>query len=89
MRLEDWQQQGLDTFGQDPDKWRFRCPDCGHVQAPGDFLALGMHRHQVDNRAGYSCIRRWTDQECMSAGRGTVGLHVTPGEIRPTFPFDK
>ncbi len=91
MQLVYWQKLALERFGEDPDKWVFVCPECGHRQTPEDMLALGMHRHQVDNRAGYSCIRRWTDQGCLSVGQGPVPLVIDSdtNEIRPTFIFDK
>jgi len=89
MKLADWQELGCLLFGRDPNQWQFVCPDCGQVQKGQDFLDLGLPQRQVDIICSYACIRRWTDQKCMSAGRGPVVMVITPEEpTRPTFSFN-
>lgn len=88
MKLKDWQELGCLLFGEDPNQWKFVCPDCGREQGPQDFLELGMPQEQVDMIASYACIRRWEDQGCMSTGQGPTPLVITPYEpVRPTFSF--
>lgn len=84
-KLAFWHLQAILLFGPDSDHWKFECPTCHLVQSRADFIALGLHSQQADNVTGYSCIRRWTDQQCMSAGNGPLILEISPGEKRPTF----
>lgn len=51
---EDWLAEARRRFGDDPKGWRFRCPSCGTISTPGDFLALGVDGH----RASGECIGR-------------------------------
>tara|TARA_R110000796_G_scaffold120296_1_gene234444 strand:- start:1518 stop:1769 length:252 start_codon:yes stop_codon:yes gene_type:complete len=81
---------GHQLFGDDPNQWEFVCPDCGLVQKPQDFLDLGLHQRQVDTIAAFSCIRRWTDQGCMSKSAGQTMITITPCEpARPTFDWNR
>ena len=84
--LDEWQAAALKRFGPDPDDWLFICPGCNSVQSRADFKKLGMPHRQSDQIVGYSCIKRWHDQSCKHTG-GPVQLTISPGEIRPTFPF--
>tara|TARA_R110000796_G_scaffold41179_1_gene101903 strand:+ start:6367 stop:6615 length:249 start_codon:yes stop_codon:yes gene_type:complete len=80
---------GLEMFGNDPNQWEFVCPSCGHVQSCQDFLDLGLWQRQVDRHAGYACIRRWTDQQCLHVG-GPMIVHITDNEPpRPTFAWNQ
>lgn len=83
--LDVWQAQAIQLFGEDPDQWKFQCPTCFLVQCRADFVALGLYQHQADTIAGYSCIRRWTDQECLASGNGPTLLRISEGEFRNTF----
>ncbi len=85
LDLEVWQAQAVQLFGTDPDHWKFQCPTCLLVQSRADFLSLGMGPKMVDTIAGYTCIRRWTDQVCMAAGNGPFLIRISKGEFRPTF----
>jgi hypothetical protein len=90
ITLADWQAEGLALFGEDPDDWQFICPACGLVQTPGEFRALGMGQRMIDTIVSFACIRRWTDQDCMSAGKGPVLIHISDTEPdRPTFDWNK
>lgn len=51
---EDWLAEARRRFGDDPKGWRFRCPSCGNVATPADFLALGAD----GQRASGECIGR-------------------------------
>jgi len=85
--LAHWQDRAIALFGKDPNQWKFQCPTCFLVQSRADFLALGLYPNQVDLFVGYSCIRRWTDQGCMSTKSGPIQLNISPGEVRPTFDW--
>lgn len=87
MKLEEWQQIGLEKFGMDAMKWKFKCPDCGLVQCGQDFLDLGLWYDQVITFAGYTCLDRWKQQQCLSYGKGPVSVELSVGEFRPTFEF--
>lgn len=90
ISLENWQAEGLDLFGDDPNQWQFVCPDCGQVQKPQDFLDLGMPQKMVDTIAAFACIRRWTDQVCMSKRHGPTMIIITLCEpARPTFDWNR
>jgi hypothetical protein len=38
MTKDEWDAQGQRLFGPDKLKWRFKCPVCGNVQTPEDFM---------------------------------------------------
>lgn len=57
--LEDWQREAVALFGEDPNRWRFKCPACGQVQGRPDFLALGINARMTDSAVGFSCIGKW------------------------------
>lgn len=59
VSLVDWQREGVELFGKDPNDWRFRCPACGHVQTRQDLLDLKIDRLLIDSIVGYSCVGRW------------------------------
>lgn len=90
VSLEAWQNVGIQLFGNDPNQWQFVCPDCALVQKPQDFLDLGMPQKMVDGICAFSCIRRWTDQGCLSKGQGQTFIVITPCEKpRPTFDWNQ
>lgn len=89
-QLDEWQAEGIQLFGPNPNQWEFVCPDCGAVQRPQDFLDLGLHQRQVDIIAAFACIGRWKGTGCMSAGRGPVLLIISEHEQdRPTFDWNR
>jgi hypothetical protein len=49
-----------------------------------------MGQRMIDTIVSFACIRRWTDQDCMSAGKGPVLIHISDTEPdRPTFDWNK
>jgi len=87
---QEWLKEAVEKFGKDPNKWRFVCPSCGHVQTRQDFLDTGLPAKQVDNILAYSCIGRWrqgpgrdvkhlgekdTGDGCNYAGGGLFNLN--------------
>lgn len=42
MLHDDWGNECIKRFGEDPRGWKFKCPRCGHVQSGNDFIAAGI-----------------------------------------------
>lgn len=62
--LEEWQAEAKRLFGNDVNKWRFKCPGCGHVQTRQDYLDMGMGK-QCDRYLAFSCIGRFRQTDPM------------------------
>lgn len=52
----EWFAQGVQLFGEDILKWRFRCPACKHVASGADYKAAGAQPDAM----GRECIGRYT-----------------------------
>lgn len=53
--VAEWLSQARSLFGDDPKKWRFKCPVCGHSQTLADFEAIG-----AEPQSAYTeCIGRY------------------------------
>jgi len=96
VTIEEWHAEARARFGDDPNKWRFKCPSCGFVQTRLDFLAYGVPRHDVDRRLGFSCIGRSILQTCrdssdvvefMEANRG-YGCNYAGGGLFRINPVE-
>lgn len=95
----DWAAEGRRLFGDNPVKWRLRCPACGHVTTPEDYQSAGA----PDGAVGFSCIGRWSGAlreaiggrgpgPCNYAGGGLIPLHtlevtLPDGRTRGVFEF--
>jgi len=55
MTFDEWDKKGIELFGEDRLKWKFKCPICGHVASVQDYKDAGAQ----DGAVGYSCIGRW------------------------------
>ena len=64
--LEDWKTDGERRFGPDVNKWRFKCPMCGHVAAVQDFVDAGAK--DPANSAYEECIGRYTGKGSPKEG---------------------
>jgi hypothetical protein len=61
--VEEWRNEAISLFGENPRNWKFKCPACGHVSSVQDFLDL-----EVDPQGAYVvCIGRVN-------GKGADGL---------------
>lgn len=40
--LEEWRKEGIDSFGVDMKKWKFKCPKCGNIQTIEDIEMIGV-----------------------------------------------
>ncbi len=77
--LKQWLEQGQKLFGDDPLKWEFVCPNCGHVQTMQDFVdlhALGIYKGKSPEVAYFSCIGRFDDR----IPKGNIGTLGDPKE---------
>lgn len=81
------------AFGDDPEKWAFRCPNCSDVAVAQDFRDAGAD----PNRIGQECIGRHlgalagpptTDSGKSIAKRGCdwVAYGLIPGPWSVTMP---
>lgn len=57
MRYEDWIAELKARFGEDSKKWAFKCPNCGNIQSPQDFIDNGLEEHK--DHAYFNCIGRY------------------------------
>lgn len=78
----DWKAAGVERYGADTSKWRFRCPACDHVAAVSDWKAAGAPEGAV----AFSCVGRYRGapgqafekqkrQPCNYAGGGLFRLN--------------
>ena len=89
-----WKEAAIERYGEDPLKWRFRCPVCGHVASVQDWKDAGA----VEGNVAYSCIGRNLDPEkthvrdalrgegpgpCNYAGGGLFGFNPITVVIDP------
>lgn len=82
MFLKDWLSEAEKLFGSDPRKWKFKCPNCGHIQSIEDFLELkkrNIIKPDVDvgTFVYYSCIGRF-DTRILSEEVGTIFNKKSP-----------
>ena len=54
INSKDWLQMGLDLFGEDKQKWKFKCVQCGNVQMAIDFINAGIEEKEAKG-AGRIC----------------------------------
>jgi hypothetical protein len=60
--LDNWLARAEALFGKDKKNWKFKCPNCGHIQSVGDFVELnklGISDVEPDGVAYFSCIGRY------------------------------
>lgn len=95
---EEWLEQGKKLFGDNLIKWKFRCPSCGNIQAPEDFINIGVD----PENAYFNCIGRFTGsaneigskkQPCNYSSGGLFVLSllrvVSKGKEKIVFDFAK
>lgn len=62
--IKDWLAEGERRFGPDKKQWKFKCPNCGHIQSIADFIELRdkkivPHDFDIGTVVYYSCIGRF------------------------------
>lgn len=55
MTKDEWVKQGESLFGDNPMLWRFKCPACGFIQSPQDYMDAGAPESAI----AFSCVGRW------------------------------
>lgn len=82
--IDEWRNAAVSLFGQDPAKWRFKCPRCGNVAAVAEFDEFGVK----PDVAAYECIGRYRkDKGCDWAAYGLFDICTTHVEGIPVFDF--
>ncbi|MDO9356635.1 MAG: VVA0879 family protein, partial [Solirubrobacteraceae bacterium] len=74
--LIDWLAERERLFGDDKKQWKWKCPNCGHVQSIADFIELkklGIIKAETDvgTLVYYSCIGRF-DTRILEKDVGTI-----------------
>ena len=79
----EWKEEGIRRFGDDIEKWEFKCPNCGHIASVRDFLVLGA---KMDD-AHQECIGRRLDERigCNWTAYGLLEMK----NIRKIITLDK
>lgn len=101
MTEEEWRAEGKKLFGDDPMKWRFRCPSCDNAVIVEQYKAAGA----PDTAIAFSCVGRWMPETtaqifdkrkgyCNYAGGGLFGLNPITvieqdGTEHHVFAFDR
>lgn len=80
--VKDWLAEGERLFGTDMKQWKWKCPNCGHVQSIADFLELkklGIIKAETDvgTLVYYSCIGRF-DTRIPEKDVGTLSDKKSP-----------
>lgn len=82
--VEEWRAEAERLFGDDPLKWKFECPSCGHVASVDDWRLAGAK----ESHAAFSCVGRFLPKAttfgkrpgpCDYAGGGL--LRINPVSI--------
>ena len=71
IKREDWINEAVRRFGDDPKKWKFKCVNCGNVQCIDDLEKLGVKN--PENYVYFSCIGRF-----MKNSKGEIGNKKSP-----------
>ncbi len=80
--LKDWLAEGERLFGDDKKQWKWKCPNCGHIQSIADFIELkklGITKAEKDvgTLVYYSCIGRF-DTRIPEKDVGTIFNKKSP-----------
>ena len=90
--LEEWRSKAIEIFEIDNfTRWKFVCPNCGHIQCAQDFIDAEID--QWRDVFFFSCIGRWKKGVgCDWTLGGLLQIHQTEvisesGEKVPVFEF--
>lgn len=87
--VNEWMEEGVRLFGHDFNKWKFKCPICGHVASIQDFRDAGA---KDPNVAYQECIGRYkgagapgnadgNPEGCNWAAYGLFGIPNNKGRL--------
>ena len=81
VTLAEWVAEGQRLFGKDKLDWKFRCPYCGHIQTPREFMTVGLNPQS----AYLSCVGcKWTIGGLINVG----GRYVIDDSYTPRLIFE-
>lgn len=85
---DDWVKELKVRFGEDPKKWAFVCPACGHIQTAQDFIDNNIQ--DVERKVYFSCIGRYVKGiGCDWTLGGLLSIHkhviIKDGIAHPVF----
>lgn len=92
ITYKEWKKKGRELFGNDPRKWKFQCPRCGHIQTMEDLANVGCET--PEQTAFFSCIGRWKKGVgCDWTLGGLFHIHkveviMPDGTTMPSFEFE-
>lgn len=73
ITIEQFHTEIIAKYGDDRDKWAFKCPNCGQQQTVADFKAIGVD----PNEAYFSCIGRYVEgRGCKWTLGGFLKIHT-------------
>ena len=88
LLFDDWEKRGVELFGEDKKKWKYKCPSCNHIQTPKDFIKM---KAKPEN-ANFNCVGRFKKGiGCNWSLGGLFSIHkvtvVKDSIPHPTFEF--
>lgn len=63
MTHEQWLNKAVRLYGEDPLKWKFKCPVCETVQTGQDFIDQGATKDDVRTSIAVECVGRWMPEK--------------------------
>lgn len=84
MNADAWEAEGTRLFGPEQLNWKFKCPICGNVQSPADFLPYKNEGATPDS-AYKVCIGRFLPDGKQRRAFGFGGATALP---EPKAPCD-
>jgi len=101
IQYDEWKAEAIKLFGKKARFWRFKCPQCGHIQSIDSVLTHNPQLPEADIRKwiNYSCEGRFTPKfGCDWTLGGLFQIHkieviFTDSETKkteniPSFEFD-
>ena len=82
--INEWRDAAVSLFGNNPSKWKFKCPACGNIAAISEFDEFDAE----PDAATQECIGRYRkDKGCNWAAYGLFDNCTTHVEGIPVFDF--
>jgi hypothetical protein len=87
LTYADWLAEGERRFGPAQLTWRFKCPMCGHEQAPEDFRPYKPQGATAET-ARFNCIGRYSGPKRRAfGGDGEGPCDYTSGGLLDVRPW--
>jgi len=72
IKIEEWEKEGKELFGEDIFKWKYVCPMCGNVVSPEDFRQY-KDIGATPNSAYSECIGRYCKGRSAFSNKKAIG----------------